>query len=318
MQETGMKARRTMLAGLAAVLVLTTAGRAQDAVKPVAVINGEAISATELDMALKLSMGGQPPPTPLTQQQKRQQQLQVLAALIEDKLMEQFLRKNGAPIDATTVDRQLAEMTENLKKQNKTFADFLKETGQTEADVRRNVTLMLQWEAWIKSRYSDTDVKKYYDDYKDCFDQVRVRASHILVQVPPEAPDAQKQEARQKLTELRQQIVAGKLDFAEAAKQHSQCPTGTQSGGDVGYFTRKWMMDENFSRVAFSMKVGEVSELVQTDFGLHIIKVTDRQPGQPSEFDKIKDEVKEFYIEDMRLILLNQQRKASQIEINLP
>ena len=66
------------------------------------------------------------------------------------------------------------------------------------------------------------------------------------------------------------------------------------------------------------MKVGDVSDVVETDYGLHLIKVTDRKPGQPSEYNKVKDEVRELCTEEMRLALLAQQRKAAHIEINLP
>jgi peptidyl-prolyl cis-trans isomerase C len=310
-----MRARYWLGTGLVAVLVGTAALRAQTDAKPAAVVNGEAISADEIELVLKHA--GPPPATPLTQQQKRQQQLEVLGMLIDDKLVEQYLRKQGAKVDPAEVDKQLAEMVKNLQQQNKTLADFCRESGQSEADVRKNITLMLQWNEYVKGRYSDADVKRYYDDYKDFFDQVRVRASHIVIRVAGGSGDAEAQQVRQKLAGLRQEILAGKLDFAEAAKTHSQCPSAP-NGGDIGFFTRKWMVDENFARTAFGLKVGDVSEVIQTDFGFHLIKVTGREPGQPSDFEKIKEEVKEFYVEELRMQLINQQRKAAQIEINIP
>ena len=89
-----------------------------------------------------------------------------------------------------------------------------------------------------------------------------VRASHILVKTENEA------------SELLSQIKAGK-DFAELAKAHSDCPSG-QQGGDLGFFTRGRMVKE-FEDAAFSMETGQVSEPVGTQFGFHLIKVTDKK-----------------------------------------
>src|SRR5262249_35178493 len=155
----------------------------------------------------------------------------------------------------------------------------------------------------VKTRVSDADLKRYYDENKDFFDQVTVRASHIVIRVPatgdPAKIAADREAARAKLLALRQEIVAGKLDFAEADKKHSQC-SSAPNGGDLGYFRRKWMLEESLAKTAFGLKVGEVSDVVQSDYGMHLIKVTDRKPGQPSEYEKIKDDVREFYVEEMR------------------
>src|SRR5205807_109095 len=108
------------------------------------------------------------------------------------------------------------------------------------------------------------------------------RASHILVRLSPTASEAEQKDMRARLAALRQDIVAGKIDFAEAAKKYSQ-DTLAANGGDMGYFPRKMVVDELYARTAYSLKVGEVSPLVQTEFGLYLIKMTDRKPGTPSE-----------------------------------
>jgi peptidyl-prolyl cis-trans isomerase C len=77
-------------------------------------------------------------------------------------------------------------------------------------------------------------------------------------------------------------------------------------------------VEEPFARAAFALKVGEISDVVQTEYGMHLIKVTDRKPGQPSDYAKIKDEVLEFCAGEMRMALVAQQRKTARIEINLP
>ena len=110
--------------------------------------------------------------------------------------------------------------------------------------------------------------------------------------------------------------MANQIDFAEAAKKYSQCPTAP-SGGDVGFFTPK-DVDESFARAAFSTPVNGVTEVVQSGYGYHIIKVTDRTAGTPSDFAKIKDQVRQMCTQEMYLNLLDGLRKSSKIEITLP
>jgi peptidyl-prolyl cis-trans isomerase C len=284
------------------------------AAKPAAVVNGTAITIAEVEAVLKQSG---PTATPLTELQKRQMRLEALGMLIDDVIMEQFLRKHAPHIGPDEVNRRLAELEAAQKKQGKTMEAFYKETGQTEVQLRINLLNMLQWGAYVKEHLTEAGVKRFYDQSHDFFDRVSVRASHIVIRISRTASESEKQGARAKLQALRQEIVSGAIDFAEAAKKHSQDSTAP-NGGDIGFFPRKFAVDESFAQAAFALKVGEVSNLVETDYGMHLIKVTERKPGLPSDFAKIKDEVREFCIEEMRLQLLAEQRKAARVEINMP
>jgi parvulin-like peptidyl-prolyl isomerase len=187
--------------------------------------------------------------------------------------------------------------------------------------LKHGIAFGIQWQHYASARVSEADVKRYYLELKDFFDGNTVRASHIVLRVPPGAPAADVEAARTKLTALRTELVEKKGDFAALAKEHSQCPS-KEGGGDIGYITRKWgMVDEDFARTAFSLPKDEISPVVQTAYGLHLIRVTDRKAGQPSDYNKIKNEVREFYIEEMRQRLLDQMRKTAKIEVhkeNLP
>ncbi len=260
-----------------------------------------------------------PSATTLTEAQRRQMRFDIVSDLIDEMILEQFLRKNGAKIEPAEVDKEIVRLQTRMKEQKAdyTMADFYRDSGLNESQLRINIVKMLQWAAYVKGRITDTDVKRYYDENRVFFDKVTVRASHILLRLPATATEAEKQAAHKKLTDLRQEILAGKIDFAEAAKKHSQCSTAP-GGGDLGFFSRKWMMEESFSKAAFDLKVNEVSDVVTTSFGLHLIKVTERRPGQPSDFEKIKEEVRDCCVEELHQALLAEQRKLAKIEINLP
>ena len=144
-----------------------------------------------------------------------------------------------------------------------------------------------------------------------------VRVSHIELRLPATATEADKAKARQQLTDLRTQLLAGKIDFAETAKKVSQSPTAV-GGGDMGYIPRKFVVDEAFAATAFATPVYGISEVVQIGNDLHLIKVTERKAGVPSEFSKVKEDARKFCVEEMRLNLVGELRKTAKIEVNLP
>ena len=122
-------------------------------------------------------------------------------------------------------------------------------------------------------------VKKYYEENKNMFKKdVQVEASHILF----DTKDVKK------ANEIREEILNG-LDFAEAAKKYSKCPSG-ENGGNLGYFGKGQMVPE-FEAAAFGLKKGEVSEIVESQYGYHIIKVTDKVYKEET-FDEAKSDIK--------------------------
>jgi len=284
------------------------------AVKAVAMVNGHVITQADLDTVVS-SSGKMPVQVP--ENTLKQMKMQALAMMIDNVLMDQYLKVNGPQVAPAEVDKKLAEFGAGLQKQGKTVADFCRETGQDEAGLRMNITRMIQWYNFANARIAEKDVKAYYDGYKDFFDSVTVKTSHIVLRVAPTATEAEKAAAKQKLADVRQQILAGKVAFADAAKQHSQCPSAPK-GGDIGFIQRKFMVEEAFARAAFALQPNQITDVIQTDYGYHVILVTERKPGQPSEYEKIKDAVREFCIEELHQQILAMQRKASKVEINLP
>jgi parvulin-like peptidyl-prolyl isomerase len=278
-------------------------------VKAAATVNGETITTADL----KKVLDQRPPnPTPLTASQQRELEKTVLNMLVEDMLMRQFLKKNAPPADMNQVNKEINELKDQLAKQKKDLAQFLKESHQTEQELRADVASRNQWMTYAKSRISDAEIKRYYDENKTFFDKIVVRASHILMKTTPEA----RQAVIAKMTALHNDIVAGKIDFATAAKQNSDCPSKVQ-GGDVGFFPCKFVMAEPFAKAAFALKVGEISGIVETEHGLHLIKVVDRTQGEPSTFERVRDDVREICSQDLMTQVLSNERKTAKIQVYL-
>jgi peptidyl-prolyl cis-trans isomerase C len=115
-----------------------------------------------------------------------------------------------------------------------------------------------------------------------------VQASHILIKVDPQADESQRAEARKKIEEIKKKLGKGG-DFAALAKEFSQCPSGSK-GGDLGYF-RRGQMVKAFEEAAFALKRGEVSDLIETKFGYHLIKAIDKKPETTIAFEEIKSKL---------------------------
>jgi len=280
----------------------------------VATVNGESITYGQLEPVFKQA-GTLPPEMP--DAQRREIYREALGSLVDDLLITQFIRKYTPAASAVEVNKQMTELVAGLKTQKKTLADLCKESHQSEVEIREDIAHELQWNAYVDKRITEADLQKYYAGYKDFFDKTTVHASHIFLKTSATTTAQDKAAAVTKLQQLRGMILQGKIDFAAAAKSYSQCPSAP-TGGDIGTFPRKYVVDENFARMAFSMKPGEVSDVVESTFGLHLIKVIERKQGEPSDYNKIKGEVREFYMEDLKQGLLNQMRKEAKIEIFLP
>jgi peptidyl-prolyl cis-trans isomerase C len=186
---------------------------------------------------------------------------------------------------------------------------------------------MLQQQRWLegqlagKTDVSDEEAKKFYEENKAEFEQPEtVKASHILFRVSKEDSEevvnqklkaAQGAEARAKKGE----------DFAALAKELSEEPGAKESGGDLGFFPKDRMVPE-FAEVAFSEKVGEVSDPVRTQFGWHVIKVTDKKPAGTPPYDEVKAQLLTYLKakkqEEVAQQVLKSLRDSAKIENTLP
>jgi parvulin-like peptidyl-prolyl isomerase len=276
-----------------------------------AVVNGEAIMMSEVEAVIKATIQS---PTPLSDVQKKEVQTTALNMLVEDMLMRQYLRKNAPPASAADIDKELKDLVAGLAKDKQTLADFLKQTGQSETQLKADIAARIQYKNFITPRLTDQAIKQYYDGNKVFFDKVLVRASHVLLKVAPNASQNDRQMVYNRIVAIRKEILDGKITFQDAAKKYSDCPS-KDNGGDIGLFPYKFAVLEPFAKAAFSMKVNDISDIVVTDFGYHIIKVTDRTQGQPSNFDNIKNEVKEIFGQDIYQMIISQQRRDAKIEM---
>jgi peptidyl-prolyl cis-trans isomerase D len=138
---------------------------------------------------------------------------------------------------------------------------------------------------------TDADVKSYYDQNAKRYTvEEQRRASHILIGVKKGASDAEKSAAKVKAQKVLDQARKNPGDFAKLAKENSEDPGSAERGGDLDYFG-KGMMVKSFEDAVFKLKPGEISDLVESDFGYHIIRLSDVKPASVKTLDEVKGEI---------------------------
>ena len=163
---------------------------------------------------------------------------------------------------------------------------------RSDARVDMSISKMMDAELATQPGPSDTQVREFYDKNPDKFETAR--ASHILFKVDEKADEAAKKKVLAQAQAVLKQVKGG-ADFAGLAKKHSADGSAEQ-GGDLGFFNKGQMVPA-FDQAAFSMLPGQISEIVTTQFGYHIIKVTDRKPVA---FDQVSPKIKEFLTEQQK------------------
>ncbi|MFO7810274.1 MAG: peptidylprolyl isomerase [Candidatus Delongbacteria bacterium] len=244
-------------------------------------VNGKMISEKEFDMACAEKMHA------LRKNRLEKNEIEETANLLIDALlMLEVADKENIEVDSAEIEETVSKIKNNFKTEED-FNNALEKTGDTLDSIRERIEKNFKLRNFVQKKFfektevSDEDAKKYYEQYPDKFTRnEEVRASHILFN------EAEKDKA----LEAHERLLKGE-DFAECAKEHSICPSGKE-GGDLGFFDKGKMVPE-FEEAAFSTGKGEISNLVTSQFGHHIIKITDKKPAGKYEFDEIKDSLKQ-------------------------
>jgi peptidyl-prolyl cis-trans isomerase D len=217
--------------------------------------------------------------------------LQNTGIVSEEEARETYLMEN----EKVNLEYIKIEQKGFVEKSEGTPAEIEEYFSTHQEDFRIPEKVNLQYLVFRPKDYSDKvdisqeEIKAYYDENVDDFViQEQVRARHILIKVSPDADDKKVEETRTKAEQIRARAKKGE-DFASLAEKHSEGPTA-KKGGDLGYFPRGSMVKE-FEDAAFSLKPGDVSEVVRTQFGFHVIKVEDMKQERPQTLDEVRKSI---------------------------
>ncbi len=278
--------------------------------KEIAVVNGVIITQKDFDMQMlrvqeQLRRSGRfPNSSELAEIRK-----DVLESLIGRELIYQESQKRGFEADQEAVNQQFSALRGQFPSEAE-FTSALTRANTSEDAIKSQLARELTINQFIdrefiqKATVSDKEIREYYDNNQDSFKKPeQVQASHILIKVEPQADESEKAGARKRLETIQEKLKKGE-DFGTLAKEYSEGPSSTR-GGDLGYFSRGQMV-RPFEDAAFALKPGEVSDIVETRFGYHLIKVVDKTSDTTIAYAEIKDRLGQYL-----------QRVKAEKEINL-
>lgn len=283
---------------LATTIVMASTASAEVVDRVVAQVNDEIITLYELEegaLPYLVQMGQDP--RALQNQQRRQQ---ILEEVLEDKIESILIEEEAAEVGLEVAEAQIDEWIQmTAQQQGMTEQQFRQAIGQYGIEygeyrdiIRDNLLRMqlVQQQAAGGGQVSEEEIEEIYRERFGSADGLaeEIEVRHILL--VPEQLEGGEQEARNRAEELRTRIVEGEASFGELAEAHSQGP-GADDGGNIGTFGRGELA-ESFEQVAFDQEVGVVSQPVETEFGIHLIEVLDRQQREDPQAEQRRQQIR--------------------------
>jgi len=309
---------KTAIITVYALASVTTYGQEIETIKdPVALVNGVIIPGSDYERELnrylqQASAQNQQIPNALLPQIKAK----ILNELIGLELLYQESQKKNINIDAERVNLQLKD----IKGQYSSEAEFQKiialmnlSESNVKHFIKRNMAIgeLINRQIAPKVNVTDEETKAYYDANPNYFKQPeQVKVSHILIKVDSGATETQKAQARIEIVKIKQKLKNGE-DFAALAREYSQ-DSSSANGGALGYFGRDQIPVKPFADAAFALQPNEISDIVETPMGYHLIKVVDKRPERTIAFAEVKGQLNQnlknqeieqevkLYIEDLK------------------
>jgi peptidyl-prolyl cis-trans isomerase SurA len=222
---------------------------------------------------------------------------EALKALIDSELLEQERKKFVDKVDEGQVDKYIEQIRTEQHMSDAQFRAALQSQGISYEDFRKKAreqlinTDMVQSEVLEKIEISDADIKAFYDAHKDDFTikQERLRLAQILIAVPQNATPQQIAAAQQKANALRAQAVQG-IDFNSLAERYSDDDSKSH-GGELGWFEPNDINDQILAGVR-NLKPGDISPVIRTKYGFHIVKLEDHDVPGPRPLADVKEQIR--------------------------
>lgn len=262
---------------------------------PVATVNGVAVPREPFNKEYKMT---------IERYQKARHEVQpALRERLKDNIVRrlvdaELIRQQAEKLGVAVPDKEREEQWAAHKKRygsEEAFAAFLQRAGTTAEDVRSQFeSNLLREKVFAKVSesiaVSPADSKDFFEKNQQRYDEPeQVQASHILIRVPQNASAEEKAQKKARAEEALKKAKGKGADFAALAKEYGEDPTKDR-GGDLGYFT-KGRMVKPFEDAVWPLKNGQISNVVETQFGFHVIKKVDHKKSRKKPFDEVKDQI---------------------------
>jgi peptidyl-prolyl cis-trans isomerase C len=263
-----------------------------------AVVNGVVITQKDLVKLLDLNLQRfSQQGLNLSKSQMVKLKNKILESLIDREILYQESQKSGIKVNKNTIDKEFSAFKKRFPSKDE-YNKTLSSNQISEKDIKKQIKEKLAIDKLIDAKIakkivvSDKESKAFYDRHPDMFKQPEgVRSGHILIKVEPGADAQKRAEALNKIKDIQKKLKHGQ-DFAVLAREYSEDGASSANGGDLGYITRGETV-KPFEDAVFGMKPNEVSGIVKTRFGYHLIKVYDKKPEKILAYGEIKDMLSE-------------------------
>lgn len=237
----------------------------------------------------------------VSDEQRAQLTENVRTQLIERKILFKAAQNAGTSLEEGIMDSEMERVRSQFPDEE-SFSQVLEQQGYTvesfQAEMEEFLLIQqfLEEEVTSKIKVKDKEMETFYEENPQFFERPEsITASHILVQLSEDAGEEERDEARQKIDEVAEKIASGE-DFAALAEEYSEGPSASK-GGSLGSFSRGDMVPP-FEEAAFALEEGEVSDIVQTQFGYHIIKVSEKSEAGTAPFEEVKESISNYLAQE--------------------
>ena len=268
----------------------------------VAVVNGAPIEKGEFDgevfliQKTVLGMG-----KPLSCEQVSSISREVLESMIRRELLYQTARKSGIKSDENAINKDINSLKQQFSGETE-YKNELSRRGIIEEVLRARMVRNSLVQKYVDKEFTgkvnvtDKEIQDYYQKNIDLFKQpFQMRISHIFIQSDAKSSDSRKKELRGKAEKILKNLKDDQ-DFADLAREYSDGPT-KNNGGDLGYL-RKGQLEKQFESKVLALKKGEITDIIETEYGFHIFKVTDIKPETILAYENVKEKVKKFLVDE--------------------
>jgi peptidyl-prolyl cis-trans isomerase C len=292
--------RRNLLLAMAGILMAVAPVAAADPATPLVNVNGVTLTTADLDFYAR-SRG-------LDDAAIAQQRAALVEQLVDRQLIRSFLATKKAIPDPDLLDLQVEQLEALTRRRGEDPAVLFPKLGLTPERLRAELGLTLAWQGDILKSTPVAELRAYFEAHRAEFDGTRVRVRQI---VRPGANPEQITAAETLLTDLKRDITAGTLTFEDAARKHSTAPSRAQ-GGDAGWVSGRGELPEAVTLAALSLKAGELAGPLRSPFGVHLIQVTERQPGQLS-LEDARPQILTQFAQERWIATVASERKTARI-----
>jgi parvulin-like peptidyl-prolyl isomerase len=239
-------------------------------------------------------------------------QAQALEEIIARRLVLAYARRIGDPPTESELAAERAALKSQLAARRRSLDDFLKSESISQSDLDRRLAWNVTWRKYVGRYATEERLAAYFTAHRRQYDGTQLVVSHILLRPSADGGKNAAAELLKRAESMRQEIVAGKLTFAEAARKYSAGLSG-KDGGRLGAIGRHGPMDEAFSRAAFALNAGVISPPIKTPFGIHLIRCDEIKPGDKQLAD-VRKELEDALSHELLRKLAAAQRQHTPVE----